>query len=309
MKRYWFILLGLLAWAAPAMADVVVTDFLGREIRLTQPATRIVALAPHVVENLYTAGVGDLLVGVVEHSDYPAAAKQLPRVGDYTNASMEAVVALAPHLVITWASDPGAARAVARRTSLLNIPTYIANPRTLEDIADAIVDYGILGGRGDYARAVATKFRKQLAALRAQYANRRPVSVFYQVWSDPLVTLSGKEFVGAVIRLCGGHNIFSELNAVAPKISLEAVLVRNPQAIVASGVGGGRPQWLEDWKQWPELQAVKNEHLFYVSPDLIQRPTVRILRGAERLCRQLQAVRSGDPRAAHSPESRSAGGE
>lgn len=282
----------LLGLAGPALAAVVVTDFFGREVRLDEPAQRIVALAPHVVENLYSAGVGDLLVGAVAHSDYPAAAKKLPRVGDYTNISMESVVALAPDLVITWASDPGAARAMTRRAAVLGLPVYIANPRTLADIADAIVDYGVLAGRPDHARKVATAFRQALADLRARYANRPPVRVFYQVWSDPLVTLSGKEFVGAVIRLCGGHNIFSNLDAVAPKISLEAVLVRDPEAIVASGLGGGRPQWLEQWRQWPGLQAVENGHLFYVPPDLIQRPTLRILEGAETLCRQLQQVRS-----------------
>lgn len=287
-----FVLVLLLGVAPAALADIVVTDFFGREVHLEEPAERIVALAPHVVENLYTAGVGDRLVGAVEHSDYPEAAKALPRVGNYTNINMEAVVALNPDLVIAWASDPGGSQARLRTLGILDIPVYVTNPSSLEDIARAIIDYGALGGRPEYARKVAAEFREALASLRRHYADREPVSVFYQVWNDPLVTLSGKEFVGAVIRLCGGRNLFAELNAVAPKVSLEAVLARNPEAIVASGMGQARPEWLDQWKQWPNLQAVEKGHLFYVPPDLIQRPTVRILKGAKRLCRQLQSVRS-----------------
>lgn len=275
----------------PAVADVVVTDFFGRRIHLEKPAERIVALAPHIVENLYRAGVGDRLVGAVAHSDYPAAAKKLPRVGTYANINMEAVVSLAPDLVIGWAADPGDAQNKIQQLQLMGIPIYIANPQTLKDIAKAIVDYGELGGRPEHARQVAAAFLEQLSALRERYSDRAPVSVFYQVWNEPLTTLSGAEFVGAVIRLCGGRNIFADLHAVAPKVSLEAVLARDPEAIVTSGVGGGPPEWLSEWQQWSGLQAVQEGHLFYVPPDLIQRPTVRILQGAQKLCRQLQSVR------------------
>src|SRR5699024_9847738 len=161
-------------------------------------------------------------------------------------------------------------------------------------IARAIEGYGKLGGRPEYARQVAARFLTGLASLRGRYAEREPVTVFYQVWHDPLITLSGKAFVGSVIRLCGGRNIFADLAAVAPKISRETVLVRDPQAIVASGARTSRPQWRDAWQDRPGLQAVEQGHLFFVPSDLIQRPTVRILDGVRGLCRQLQQVRSAD---------------
>lgn len=287
-------LLVALMMPAPATADIVVTDFFGRTVHLEQPADRIVALAPNIVENLYTVGVGDKLVGAVEYSDYPQAAKDLPRVGSYAHINMEMLITLAPDLVIAWAADPSEADALLRRMQILDIPVYIAKPRELEDIAHAIEDYGRLGGRPEYASKVAARFRSELASLRARYADREPVSVFYQVWHGPLITLSGKAFVGSVIRLCGGRNIFSDLDAVAPKVSREAVLIRDPEAIVASGTGTGRPKWLDEWKAWPNLQAVEQNHLYFVPPGIIQRPTVRILKGARRLCRKLQIARSDD---------------
>lgn len=286
------VVLLLLCHASLAAAAVEVTDFLGRSVHLQQPAERIVALAPHIVENLFTAGVGERLVGAVSNSDYPPAAKKIPRVGRYTNVSMEAIVALAPDLVITWASNPGMSRARLRQFQRLGIPVYVSSPQTLTDIARAIVDYGILAGRADYARRAAAQFRRHLSALRERYADRKPVSVFYQVWNDPLTTLNGSQFVGAVIRLCGGRNIFAQADAVAPQVSLEAVLARDPAAIVAGGRGDKRPPWLAEWRQWPALQAVQAGHLFYIPADLLHRPTVRILQGARRLCRQLQSVRA-----------------
>lgn len=290
--RRWLLLLPLvLGVAGTAGAKIVVTDFLGREVRLQEPARRIVALAPHLVENLYTAGGGDKLVGTVSHSDYPPDAEGLPTVGGYTSLSLEAVVALNPDLVIAWASGQGASQTMRQRLESMGIPVYVDQPKQLDDIARAIVDLGRLAGTEAHARRAAADFRKRVAALRERYAGREPVTMLYQVWNDPLQTLSEEHFVGNVIRLCGGSNLFPDTQTLAPKISIEAVLARDPQAIVASGMGASRPDWLDDWREWSGLQAVRNGHLYYVPPDVIQRPTVRIIEGARLLCRKLDLVR------------------
>lgn len=276
------------AWAAP---EVVVEDALGRSVRLNAPAERIVALAPHVVENLYAAGVGDRLVGAVAYSDYPPAAKRLPVVGGATNLNLEAIMALRPDLVVAWAASRGGSNAMRARLDTLGVPVYIDRPRRLTDIARTIIDLGTLGGRRSHAQGVAADFRRRLEALRARYADRAPVTLFYQVWDEPLQTLSDDHFVGQVIRLCGGRNVFADAASLAPRVSLEALLVRDPQVIVASGAGRERPAWLDDWKAWPDLRAVARGHLYYVPADLIQRPTLRILEGAKRLCKALEAAR------------------
>ena len=284
-------LFGLL-WSASAMAAAVeVTDFRGEVVRLDTPAKRIVALAPHLVENLYSAGLGDRIVGAVSYSDYPPAAREIPQVGGYTNISLEAVLAKNPDLVVAWASGQGGDPATLARFEALGIPVYVDRPRQLEDIGRAIRDLGALGNTPEVANAAAARFDRRLASLRQRYASRPPVSVFYQVWDEPLQTLAGEQFVGQVIRLCGGRNIFADAVSLAPRIGIESVLERDPEAIVASGMGDERPDWLDDWRDWPGLQAVENEHLFFVPPDLIQRATVRVLEGASMLCRQLARVR------------------
>ncbi|MES1932627.1 Fe3+-hydroxamate ABC transporter periplasmic binding protein [Salinisphaera shabanensis T35B1] len=284
-------LVGLLCPVSSMAAGVEITDFRGETLRLEAPANRIVALAPHLVENLYSAGLGDRIVGAVSYSDYPPAARAIPEVGGYTNISLEAVVSKDPDLVVAWASGQGGDPATLARFEALGIPVYVDRPRQLEDIARAIRDLGVLGDTRGVADAAASRFERRLESLRERYSTRSPVSVFYQVWDDPLQTLAGEQFVGQVIRLCGGRNIFADAVSLAPKVGIESVLERDPQAIVASGMGDERPDWLDDWRDWPGLQAVENDHLFFVAPDIIQRATMRVLDGATTLCRQLESVR------------------
>ena len=129
-----------------------------------------------------------------------------------------------------------------------------------------------------------------LAQLRAQYGREEPLSVFYQVWHRPLQTVNGEHMISDVIRLCGGENIFASEAEIAPRINIEAVLSRDPQVIVASGMDEARPEWLDEWRAYPHLAAVHSEALFFVDPDHLQRPTARILLGADSLCRQLATL-------------------
>ncbi|HET7314126.1 cobalamin-binding protein [Salinisphaera sp.] len=279
--------------ASPAAAaPVSVTDFTGHEVRLDHPARRIVALTPHLVENLFTAGLGDRVVGAVRYSNYPPAAKRIPRVGGYNSLSLEAIVARNPDLVVAWAE--GGSPDIVRRLRALGIAVYVDDPRRLSGIARTIRDLGVLGATEAVADRAASAFRRRIAALRQRYAGRAPVTLFWEVWSDPLRTLSGAGMTGAVIRLCGGDNIFADAPTLAPQVSIESVIARKPQAIVASGVAETRPQWKTYWQRWPTIPAVAHDHYVTVPSDLISRPTVRLAQGAADLCRGLDRVRAAD---------------
>jgi iron complex transport system substrate-binding protein len=118
--------------------------------------------------------------------------------------------------------------------------------------------------------------------------------VFYQVWDDPLFTINDTHLISDVIRLCGGHNIFSDAIPLVPKISVEMVVRRDPQVIIASGMGEERPEWLDDWRKWKSLQAIQNNQLYFIHPDLLQRHTLRILSGTEQMCAFLDQARALD---------------
>lgn len=279
----------LVARAVAAHAEIIVTDDTGATVRLAAPATRIVSLAPHITEALFAAGAGERIVGTVEYSDYPDAAKAIRRVGGYSKLDLEAVAALKPDLIIGWRS--GNAGAHLDKLRSLGMPIYVTQPDRIEDIARSIEHYGRLAGSGAVADAVAQGFRARLAQLRARYGGRSPVRIFYQVWRTPLTTVSDKQIISDAIRLCGGKNVFGDLVGLAPNVSVEAVLASNPEAIVASGMGEERPEWLDDWRRWTQVTAVARGNLFFVPPSIIQRHTPRLLDGTERLCEHLETAR------------------
>ena len=280
-----------------ASADVSVVDDTGATVRLVQPARRIVSLAPHMTETLFAAGAGERMVGAVEYSDYPEAAKKLARVGGYSRFDLEAVAALKPDLVVAWQS--GNAAAHLEKLRALGFPLYISQPNRIEDVASEIERLGVLAGTSVAANAVAGQFRERLAGLQKRYAGRPAVRTFYQIWKQPLMTIGGKQIISDVVRLCGGENVFTALSTMAPTVTVEAVIAANPEAIIASGMGGveanSRPEWLDDWKRWTSITAVARDNLFFVQPELIQRHTPRLLDGAERLCQHLETTRSRRP--------------
>lgn len=283
-----FVLLGLLL-AGPALADVSVRDDAGDTLRLSQPARRIVSLAPHITETLFSAGAGDRIVGAVEYSDHPEAAKKIPRIGGYSRLDLEAIAALSPDLAIGWLS--GNSPAHIEKIRALGIPVFLVQPKVIDDVAVNLERFGQLAGTKARAHEAAERFRAQIEALRARFSRRPPVRVFYQVWNQPLMTVGGSQIISDVISLCGGENVFAELTPLAPKVTVEAVLAADPEVIIASGMGEAKPEWLDDWRKWPQLTAVKRDNLFFIPPDLIQRPTPRLAEGARRLCEQLEAAR------------------
>ena len=279
-----------LFWLASANAQVSVRDDYGHEIRLDQPASRIVSLAPHLTELLYAAGAGSRLVGAVEFSDFPAAARALPQVGSDARIDLEAVLALRPDLVVAW-PNAGSLRAV-ERLAQLGLPVFRSEPRELDDVARTLQRLGRLAGSQAQAESAAAAFRARAAALEKRYAAQRRVRVFYQIWDRPLLTVNGDHIISKVIALCGGENVFAGLPLLVPEVDREAVLRANPEAIVASGSNDAQPQWLEMWRQFPGLAAAARGQLYAIPADLIQRQTPRILDGAERLCGRLEAVRA-----------------
>jgi len=284
------VLLGLLVPAGSLLAQAItVVDDDQRSVTLDGPARRIVSLAPSLTELLFVAGAGNRVVGVSEYSDFPPQAQGVPIVGRFDLLDMEAIVGFNPDLIVAWRS--GNPRAAVQRLIDLGFNVYVAEPTTLESIPEHIEKFAALAGTQATGMAASAYFREQLGALRQRHLGSEKVSVFYQVWNDPLISVGGRELINDIIALCGGENIFADLG-LAPKVSEEAVLQRNPQAIIASGMDIARPEWLDDWRRWPQLQAVANGHLFFIPPDFVQRHSLRVLSGALQMCAHLDTVRA-----------------
>ncbi|MEJ8796097.1 cobalamin-binding protein [Trinickia caryophylli] len=291
--------LAALATTSAAQAAVSVVDDAGDTVTLPAPARRVVSLAPHGTELVYAAGGGATLVGAVSYSDYPPEAKALPRVGSNTALDLERIVALKPDLIVVWRHGNDGRQVDRLRT--LGIAVFHSEPRKVGDVATDLERLGTLLGTEATAHEAAARFRERIAALRTRYAAAAPVSVFYQVWDRPLMTLNGSHVVSDAIALCGGRNVFAGLAPRVPTVSVEAVVAADPEAIVTAHAGATAPAAdaplpdLAMWRAWPRLTAVERGNLFSIDGDLINRPGPRLADGIDELCRDLERARSRRP--------------
>jgi len=252
------------------------------------PPKRLVVLAPNLVELIYSLGAGDQIVATTDHADYPAPARAIPRVGNYAAISLEKVVALQPDLVLVW--DTGTPAADIKKMQQLGLKVRHFQTKKLDDIASQLLQLGDLVQQSVKARQLATAFLQQLQSLRQQYQAQQPVTVFYELWDNPLSTVSQDAWPQQHLQLCGAKNIFEHATAAYPQVGLEQVIAANP-ALIIQPISENEPRALVQWQRWPELMAAKNNQIIHVDSDLLHRATLRTLDGVATLCREIAKSR------------------
>lgn len=266
--------------APAAYADVAVVDDTGRSIRLASPARRIVALAPHATELVFAAGAGSRIVGVVRGSNHPEAARSLPVIGDVHAIDLERIIALRPDLIVSW---PYTTPAQVDRLRARGVAVFVTDPRSIDGIAINIERLGVLAGTQVDAAGSAAQFRRRVAAAVVTEIERR-VRVFYEIWNAPLFTIGADHLITQAIAACGGENVFASIAIPAPQVSVEAVIAARPEAIIAGTDGAVRPPWLDDWRTWTNIPAVREGLLHVVDADRLHRPGPRFAEGVAELC-------------------------
>jgi iron complex transport system substrate-binding protein len=287
MLRSLFLTLALAA--VPAHAAITVQDDSGNPVTLQQPAQRVVSMSPHITELLFAAGGGARVVGAMNFSDFPEAAKKIPLVGSSTQLDMERLIALKPDLLVVWQGGNTARQLEQLRQ--LGIPMYHSEPQRMDQIPDSVAKLGQLLGTGTVANAAAASFRAKAAALAARYGGRPPVRMFFQIWDKPLYTINGKQIVSDAVRMCGGENIFAGLPVKAPEVSIEAVIAEDPEVIFGGDRGEQPDAGLNIWKPYKALQAVRRGNLFALSGGLLARAGPRMIDGAAEMCEKLELAR------------------
>ena len=293
---------GILASAGLSVraAAIVSVDDTGRRVALARPAARVATLAPSLTELVFAAGGGAALVATTTLSDFPPAARRIPRVGDAGRLDVERLVALKPDLVFAWQS--GNTGRELDQLAAAGIPLYRLEPKRLDDVPRAIERIGLLLGREAEATASAGSLRARLAELRRRHAGAAPVRVFYQVWASPLMTVNATHLIGDAIASCGGRNVFAELAPLVPLVATESVALADPEAILAADErGGDAPALRRDpaspafvaWRRQPGLTAVRRGALYLLNGDAISRQGPRIVDGVAAICAALDEVRRG----------------
>ncbi|MFJ2463904.1 cobalamin-binding protein [Pseudomonas sp. NPDC087615] len=259
MRRFWLAVL-LLAVSGPLLASL-----------------RVVSLAPSLSEIVVELDSADLLVGVLDAGERPAAIANVPSVGRYGQLDMERLLSLKPDLLLLWPGSVGP----AQRDQLkhLNIPTYVAEPHNLEQLSAQIEAIASQLGRPERGLKLAAELREKLNDLRQRYRRDAPLKVFYQVWDKPLYTVGGGQIISDALQVCGARNVFGDLNLPAPQVSIEAVLQRDPEVILA-----GDQAQLDAWKAWPQVVAVARGQLLSVTDKGLERPSGQMIEATARLC-------------------------
>ena len=283
------------AWAAivpghARAAAFTVADDSGRSVRFERPAERVITLAPGLTELLYAAGGGTALVGTTALSDWPPPARGVPRIGDASRLDVERVLALKPDLVIVW--QRGATSRELAQLEAAGVRLFQLEPRRLADVPRAVERLGVVLGQDAAAARAAEGLRRRLERLRVLHAASIPVSVFYQVWQQPLMTINGQHLIDDVIRLCGGRNVFSRLAVLVPVISTEAVVAADPLVIMTASESGNVVAWARSpddpafatWRRHAGLAAVRRGTMYTLNGDAISRQGPRIVDGAEAVC-------------------------
>ena len=241
-------------------------------------AQRVVSLAPSLSEIVVELQADELLVGVLDAGERPPELTHVPSVGRYGQLDLERLLSLKPDLILLWpASVPPAQRAQLER---LGIPLYSAEPHDLDSLIAQIETLGERLGRAERGREYAGGLRARLHSLREQYRREQPLRVFYQVWDTPLYTVGGGQIISDALEVCGARNVFADLRLPAPQVSIESVLARNPEVILASSQAQ-----LDAWKAWPQVTAVSQGQLLRVIDKGLERPSGQMIQATAALCR------------------------
>jgi iron complex transport system substrate-binding protein len=237
---------------------------------------------------LFAAGAGSHVVATVEYSDEPAAARQVPRIGDVVAVDMERLLALRPEVAVVWpgGGNPAQIAEIAK----FGIPVYRQQVNTLADLGGSIRRLGALAGTRAAAEQAARNIEARLATLARTYNEGRHPSVMLEVWNHPIYTVGGAHLMSDALKLCGARNVFGDLRDLGPAVDVEAVVARNPDIIVAAAPPGSGKDWLADWKRFGALRAVRDGNLIAFEDQRLTRLGPSVVDATEGLCKVLAAA-------------------
>ena len=284
-------LLALFLWNIPILlfADTIsVQDDTGQRITFATPAKRIIVLTPHIAEILVTLGAQGRVVGYVKTAGQSVDLPKAEIIGTMHGLNIEKIIRLQPDLIIAWGFMP-----IAQKMQLekMQIPVFVSDPRQLVDIVDNIQKIGRLVGFEQSAIRLAAQVYERLLLLQAEYQQRQNVSVFFQVWTSPLMGIGNASILDDAIKICGGRNIFGDQSKSAFSVSPESVIVRNPQVILATLLPEQESVFIQQWRRWSKIAAVKHGHLYIVDVNRLSRPSHLLLEGVDSLCQTMDKAR------------------
>jgi ABC-type Fe3+-hydroxamate transport system substrate-binding protein len=279
----------LLAACRPAARDADVrirgVDDAGDTVALAAPARRVVSLIPASTELLFAIGAGAAVEGRTRWCDYPAAAADVPDLGDGMQPSLEAILARKPDLVVLYRSPQNAA--VRGALGRLGVPVVQLAIDRLEDFERDARLLGTLTGHTSGADSMLALFHARLDSATLPPAAGTP-SVLILVWDQPPMTVGAGSFLSEIVVRAGGRNLFDDIPTSSATVSVESVVARNPDAVLVTGEG--TPGFARR-AEWQTVPAVREQRFIRVSGSAFGRPSPRAPQAILELRRDLAEFR------------------
>ncbi|MCR4413648.1 MAG: helical backbone metal receptor [Thermoguttaceae bacterium] len=252
---------------------------------------RIVSLSPSITETLFALGLGDRVVGVTRFCQYPPEAQTRTKVGGYLDPNYEAIVALEPDLVVLR----GEKAEYVDGFKALGLEVLAVRHQSVDDILAAIRTIGRACGVQDRADRLAADLEERMRRLRERTAGLKRPRVLLVVERtlgtvQGVYVAGGDGFLNATIELAGGENACPKTSVGAPVVSADGIVQMDPEVIVELTpkerlAGRSDQEVLADWRQLPDLAAVRAGRVYLVADEGILVPGPRFPRLAERLAR------------------------
>ncbi len=265
----------------------VVTDQAGREVTLADSPQRMISLSPSNTEIAFALGLAGRIVAVTDYCNYPPEAAEKEKIGGFSTPSLEKMLELEPDLVLAGNMH----EALLPQLEELGINTLVLVPGTLEEIATAIILLAETAGINEQGEALVASMRERIDQIRvplAGLAETEKVRVYYEVYSDPLMTAGAGTIIDEIIALAGGVNIFGDVAQDYPKVSAELVVERQPEVILFPnfhGTAGLMQQTMAERTGWRSIPAVQEDRAYAVDDDCFARPGPRIVEAVEEAAR------------------------
>jgi iron complex transport system substrate-binding protein len=280
----------MLLCCGPLFGAIRLADDDGRVLELPGPAARIVSLSPGATAMLFAAGAGDRVVATPSFSDEPAEASRIPRIGDAQNFDVERILALRPDVVVAWTG--GTSPLALQRLERLGMLVYRHHVTRLDDLPASLRRLGRLAGTSGTSDPAADALAARIGALRVVPAAAQRRRVLIQVWDRPVYTVGRAQLLSDVIEACGYRNAFDDLSAPGPAVSVESVLARDPDVILALAPDAAMARsWLEGWRAFPALRAVRSRRLLIDTDPRLSLLGPGTVSAAEALCLKLADTR------------------
>ena len=270
--------------ASTAAGPIAVTDSAGNTVTLQQPATRIVSLAPANTEIAFAVGAGSKMVAGTTYDDYPAAAKSLPKAGDFSNPSVEKIASFNPDLVLITGGVQAPLRA---KLVKLGMNVYVIDPTTYAGVMTDIANVGKLAGTSTQAQKVVASMKQAQADVQAKVGSLATKSTFIEIYSKPLMTAGTGTFISDMVGMAGGTNLGDSAGAGFPNFSSEVLLKDDPAVYIADSGSMSKPGDLSTRPGFSSLTAVKDGHVYVIEDSLIARPGPRLALGLEQLAKMI----------------------